>query len=225
MAELVRTALKRNYKIFGYERHEKIAGKDRDEIQADNIINYLEKSEAEKIIIYCGWYHAIESNDLKRGKSFWLAKYLKDETGIDPLTIYQDNFTEKTIENEHPVLQKKVFDEPAVFVNNKGEIVQLSEQVDIELVHPKTNYLNGRPSWLYQNEEYKNYFLDNKTVTLKYPFFMKAFNLGEHENGVPIDIVELKYKFDNKPLVLKKGRYVIHLANKKELQEFEIIVE
>jgi len=88
MGELVREAIDLNYKLFAYERTEKIKGMDRDEIQANNIINYLRNHPNGKMVILCGFHHAIESDLKKYGKYKWLAKHLKDETGIDPLTIY-----------------------------------------------------------------------------------------------------------------------------------------
>ena len=81
-----------------------------------------------------------------------MAKYIKDKTGIDPLTIYQDNFTEKFKENEHPVLRTLTIEEPSVFINVKGEIPRLTKQVDIEVIHPKTYTINGRPNWLYERD-------------------------------------------------------------------------
>lgn len=65
---------------------------------ADNIISYMNQNQVKKIIIHCGWHHASGNPIFKREKQLWLAKYLKDKTGLDPLTIYQDNFTEKITE-------------------------------------------------------------------------------------------------------------------------------
>jgi len=68
MGELVRDAIRLKYKLFAYERSKKIKGIDRDQIQADNIIRYLKKHPNEKVIIECGFHHAIESDLLKYGR-------------------------------------------------------------------------------------------------------------------------------------------------------------
>ena len=122
MAQFIRTALRNDYKLFAYEREKKVDDKDRDEIQADNIIRIMKANPNAKIVINCGWHHVIESDELKYGKYFWMAKHIKEKTGIDPLTIYQDNFTEKIIYNEHPVLKTLSITEPSVFVDENDKI-------------------------------------------------------------------------------------------------------
>ena len=225
MAQFIRTALRNDYKLFAYEREKKVDDKDRDEIQADNIIRIMKANPNAKIVINCGWHHVIESDELKYGKYFWMAKHIKEKTGIDPLTIYQDNFTEKIIYNEHPVLKTLSITEPSVFVDENDKIMRFSEHVDVEVVHPKTSYINGRPNWLIQNEDCRYYSLDHEKIDIDYPLFAKAYLLEEYEIGVPIDIIEIKHEFDRKPLVLEKGRYKLHITNKSEELALEIVVE
>ena len=208
MGELVRTAIDLNYNLFAYERSAKIKGKDRDEIQADNIIKYLKSNPKSKIIIVCGFYHAIESNFIKRGTSYYMAKYLKEKLEIDPLTIYQDNFTEKFIENEHPILKTKKISEPSVFVDESGVLVKISNNVDFEIIHPKTIYINGRPNWLYETDQYKPVEIKLENIEVNFPVIVSAFPF-EEINSVPVDRIELKHKDDHKVLVLKNGKYRI----------------
>jgi hypothetical protein len=215
MASLVRNAIKSGYKLFAYERQEKVPGKDRDEIQCDNVLRYVEKSGVKKLIIHCGWHHVNESDELKRGRAHWLAKYIKDKTGEDPLTIYQDNFTEKMMENGHPFLQDQYLKVPAVFMDPNGDIHSLTDQVDVEVIHPRINYRNGRPSCLYQDDRYQTYFPDRVPEKIGFPLFLKAFIPGEQSEGVPVDIVEWKHPHMKKPLVLPPGDYVIQLDDKQ----------
>jgi len=224
MGQLVRKAIELDYNLFAYERFERIKGMDRDEIQADNIIKYLNQHPDEKVIILCGFHHAIESDILKRGKYNWMAKHIKDKIGIDPITIYQDNFTEKIIENEHPILSKINIANPSVFIDNKGNIAQLTAHVDIEVIHPKTAYKNRRPEWLYEDNSYKAVKIKKDIGELKYPFIASAFKIGE-ENGVPIDIVELKHQYDNNSFVLGPGNYSVRLFDGEHEMEFELSVD
>ena len=225
MGDLIRTAKGNGYILFGYEREKKDPNISRDEIHANNVIKYMENHPANKVILLCGWYHAIESELLERQKSTWMARYLKLNYSIDPLTIYQDNFTEKVLQNEHELLAELQIEEPSVFVDDRDQIVRLTDKVDIEVIHPKTTYVNGRPGWLYQDQSYKEYKLDKKLIDMEYPLFLRAYLPGEEKDGTPVDVVELKEKYDQRRLILRPGKYVIRIDNKLEERDVEIVVE
>ncbi len=224
MAELVRNAIELDYILFAYERSEKIDGKDRDEIQADNIIRYIEDNPNSKIVIVCGFHHAIESDIRKRERFYWMAHYLKRKLGVDPLTIYQDNFTEKFIENEHVVLKQLCISEPSTFINQEEELVKISAHVDIEVVHPKTTYINRRPSWLYKDEDYKPVKVKLNRQAQNFPIIVSAYRTNE-TSAVPIDRIELKHKYDTKELVLKKGKYRIEVYDGANSEAYFTTVE
>jgi len=219
MGNLVRDAIRLNFNLFAYEGGRKVPGKDRDEIQADNIIQYIKQNPNEKIIIYCGWHHAVESDTIKRGTAHWMAYYLKEKTGIDPLTIYQDNFTEKYIENEHPILEEIDIDKPSVFIDENNQVYRCSDHVDMEIIHPKTTYRNGRPSWLYRNDAYKPVKIKIRDFNVDLPAIIAAYPLNE-ENSVPIDRIELKHKFNLKVLVLPLGEYRIEIFDGENRIEY-----
>lgn len=224
MGELVRDAISVGYNLFAYEKMGRDkSGRDRDEIQADNIIRYLQNNPQTKIVILCGFHHAIESDWLKRNKYFWMAKHLKDKAGIDPLTIYQDNFTEKINFNQHPILKELSITEPSVFVDASKQIIQVTDHVDIGIIHPMTSYKYGRPHWLFQNDDYKAVKpkLEDEAI---YPVLVSAHRVGE-VNAVPVDCIELKYQYDNKHLVLPKGQYTVKLLDAEKELSYDIIVE
>ncbi len=218
MGQLVRNALLHGYRPFAYERSERIKGKDRDEIQADNIIQYLEANPEARIIILCGFHHVIESNLIKRKNAYWMANYLKKKTGINPLTIYQDNFTEKFSENEHPLLTIISISQPSMLVDKDSIPVKLSNNVDIEIIHPRTTYKEGRPTWLYKNAGYLSYPVKLKE-NARYPIIVSAYPIDE-KGGVPFDRIELKHKNQHKALVLKSGTYRITIFDGKSTSEY-----
>ncbi len=224
MAELIRSAKRNQYTIFGYEE-EQTQQNDRDENHADNVIQYLTDTDAEKIILLCGWHHAIESDLLKKGKSYWMAKRLKDRVGTDPLTIYQDNFTEKIVFDEHDLLFSIKGTTPLAFVDHKGQVVRLTDHVDIEVIHPKTRYINGRPHWLYQSDLHKSYAVDKDWIEIDYPVFLMAYNMEEGSASTAVDIIEMKDRFDQKSLILTPGKYLLVVDNKERRQEKEITIE
>lgn len=221
MAHLLRKALEQGYTPFAYERVNKIGGKDRDEIQADNIIKYLEDKPDAKIILVVGYYHAVESNLSKRGNAHWLAYYLKTKMGIDPLTIYQDNFTEKRIYPQHEVLDRQNMTEPQVWVDN-GKLASITPHVDIEIIHPKTEHLYGRPNWL---------GVDRKNIPLQhldelgYPTMVKAYFHNEYPNGVPIDMFEVHNSLDTKQLLLPKGVFKVVYEGPRDTIQSDIIYD
>lgn len=220
MSRLIRTAIHKGYQIFGYERTYRSETKDRDEIQAENIIRYLKNNPEGKCIIHCGWYHAIESDTIKRRNSFFMAKYLKDKTGVDPLTIYQDNFTEKVLETEHYLLEEIDVTTPSILLDNSGQLIRFSPHVDLQIIHPKTHYRKGRPNWLFENESVL-YELPFDSIQIKTPFFLAAYR-PTREDGTPVDIVEIKHRFTRLPLVLLPGDYKIKLFNRKESKSFDL---
>lgn len=222
MNKLIISARQTGFRLFGYEAISRNATKDRDEIQADNIIKQIRKHPNSKFIILCGFHHAIESDMIKRGDSYWMAKYLKEKTGIDPLTIYQDNFTEKFIENQHPILRSLLINEPSVFTNKSGNLVRLTDHVDIEVIHPRTYNFNGRPHWLYETQS-NSIEVDNPE-DLKFPRIVAAYK-DNLENSVPFDQMELKHKYDRKYLVLERGSYRIVITDGKNNHEYIRVVE
>ena len=219
MGDLIRTALKSGYKPFAYEESAKVDGRDRDEVQADNIIKYLDSNPGARIVIFCGFHHAIESDMIKRRSSNWMAKYLKDKTGVDPLTIYQDNFTEKFVENEHPCLNQLNVAVPSVFTDSRGKIIKFSENVDIEIIHPITTYRNGRPDWMYEEGEFKSVPIKIDRNSTIFPVIVSASISGE-EDGVPLDRVEIRYPYDQKVLALRKGEYIIRIFDGEGYTEY-----
>jgi len=223
MANLVRVAIRQGYQLFSYERSEKIKGKDRDEIQADNIIRYLSANPKSKLVIVCGFHHAVESDRIKRGEAYWMAKYIKDRTGIDPLTVYQDNFTEKIIHNQHPSLLVHELEEPSVWVDEMGQVASVSAEVDIEVMHPRTHYKNGRPHWLYKTTAHQAVELEIDSEELQYPLIASAYPAGQ-EDSVPLDRVEVKHKYDQRVLVLLPGIYTLVLFDGEHTKSLECIV-
>lgn len=221
-AHLVRSALGKGYQLFSYEGRS-TKEKDRDDFQAEHIIEYLRKHPDEKVVIFCGFYHAIEGDYRKRKNSYWMARNLKSELGIDPLTIYQDHFTEKVAENEHPLLRKYTKDEIGIALDPEGNIINWSDNVDIEVIHPKTRYMTGRAHWLYRNGKRSAVKIDHPEEG-DYPFLVSAYYDGE-EDGMPVDIIEIKSKYQPINLVLPKGSFTIVYDNKTVQTKKAILVE
>ena len=224
MANLVRTALELGFEIFGYESTER--KKERDLQQAININRFIDAHPKGKVVIHCGWYHAIESDYPKRKSDNYMAYHLKRMTGIDPLTIYQDALSEKQILPESPLYKMVKAESTSVLVNKEGTIfngIDNRNHFDILIYHPRTKYLKNRPNWLLDIKGNKAVKIKKRKISkIQYPIIVKAFANKENRNATPIDQIELKDRKDSTPLVLKKGIYRMLLID-KDRNEVEYI--
>ncbi len=214
MGSLVRAAIEIGFEVFGYERVESINGElERDLAQAINIERYRKAHPEGKILIHCGWYHAIESGRTKYETDNWMAYHLKQRTGVDPFTIYQDVLCEKRALAESPYYSLVEAEETSVLVNEKGELFG-NEHFDVLLYHPRTRYTKNRPNWLLDIAD--NQFVPIRKKYLKglnFPILVKAQVAKEGVNAVPMDIVELESVASETALVLPKGTYNIVLMS------------
>ena len=110
-------------------------------------------------------------------------------------------------------------------MDKDGTIASLSPQVDIEIIHPKTTYINGRPSWLRQHDFSREFYFEDIPADIDYPLLLMAFIPGEEKMGVPVDIFEMKDRYDRKPLLLVPGNYVIRIFNKAKTIDKAISLE
>ncbi|MDR1544888.1 MAG: hypothetical protein LBS50_10915 [Prevotellaceae bacterium] len=77
LANLIRNAYHKGFKIIGYEDY----SKDREQRQAENIYNQTLKNDKDaKVMVYCGYQHI---------DTAWMAGKFQKISGIDPLTIDQ----------------------------------------------------------------------------------------------------------------------------------------
>lgn len=224
MGELVRTALQCNYTLFAYERIRKVPGKDRDEIQAANVVQYLQKNPGQKVVLLCGLHHAIESDLEKYPGVHWMAHIVKKQTGIDPLTIYQDHFTEKFVLPSHPALSNLPISQPSVWVDADGALPALSNQVDIEVIHPLTVYEWGRPTWLMEHNDYQWVDIPRDSIEA-YPSIVSAYREDEFDRGVPIDIIELHFPKDPRKLALPPGAYILLFSHEGKQKKVYLNLE
>lgn len=150
MSNMIREAIDMGFEIFGYERA--IGGEERDVRQAKNILRFMGDHPGSKVVIHCGWYHAIESNYPKREDTYYMAHIIKQLSGIDPLTIYQDALSERLLDAESPYYKMVKSEDVSVLLNDEGEVYNGKageDHFDILVYHPRTKYRKNRPDWLY----------------------------------------------------------------------------
>jgi 16S rRNA U1498 N3-methylase RsmE len=221
---LVREALEIGYTLFPYET--KISGsgiESREKEQAKYIQKVIQSKPNEKFLIHCGFDHNLEGIHPTWGNT--MASRLTEYTGINPLTINQVVYSEKSKpEFNNPLLKALSIIESSVIIdknNNSLKYEKGSAWSDIAVFHPNTEYIDGRPNWLFENGN-KNVSISLTDIQIQFPVMVLAFKKGEDINlAVPVDITELENKTDNCNLGLKKGTYEIIVTNGKQSFKFE----
>ena len=224
---LVRNALEIGYNLFAYENMENGGGKLREIEQAKNIKKIIDSKPTEKFLIHCGFDHALEGTHNSWEKA--MAGRLTEYTGINPLTINQVVYSEKSDPKfNHRFLKALDVKEPTILIdkdNNPLKYVRRDAWTDIAIFHPNTEYINERPNWLFENGN-KNIPIVLTDIQIEFPVMVLAFKKGEDLNlAVPIDINEVESQTENCNLGLKTGTYDIVVTNGKESVKFEQTVK
>jgi hypothetical protein len=225
---LIREALEIGYNAFAYERIGTYFGKDREIGQARNIQKEMESRPNEKFLIHCGFDHAMEGSYPFWGKA--MAARLKEYTGIDPLTINQEEYSEKSNSKfNHPLLKAIEPEESAVLIEKNSKMPLRYERgeawTDLAVLHPNTQYLNGRADWLFTREN-KNVSVEIMDIPVEYPAMVLVFKQGEDlKEAIPVDITELVNNTEECHLALPKGIYEIVVMDGKQSYKFEKVVK
>lgn len=218
---LIYNALKIGFRLFPYEAEGN--NKEREIGEAKNIFDFMQKNKEGKYLIYCGYEHAYEGTHKSWEKT--MAGRLSDLTGINPFTVDQTQFSEKSnLKYNEPLLRLVNNNVPVVLKDQNEGIYNDSDKklyTDIKIIHPVTKYIKNRPDWMLR-ENRKLYKIPVSKIST-YPVMVFAYRKGEYEqNGIPADILELKTPKESRFLILNKGNYDIVIKDKeyKVLQRF-----
>jgi len=224
---LVREALEIGFNVFPYEQTSGSNGKPREIEQAKNISEIIKQKPNDKFLIHCGFDHSLEGIHGSWEKA--MAGRLKEFTGIDPLTINQVVYSEKSEPDFNNRFLKAINPkESIVLVDNENEPFRYQRGQawsDIAILHPTTNYINNRPDWIFSigNKKTK---IDLSQIEISYPLLIMAFKKGEEINkAVPVDIYEVSDKTENCFLGLPKGNYTVVMTNGTESIKFDKTVK
>ena len=215
---LIYAALQIGFTLFGYESTGGENGKEREIAQAKNIVNFIKQNPHGKVLIHCGHDHVIKGTPNNPTWEKAMAGRLKEYIQINPFTIDQTQFAEKSERKyNHPYIAMVNKDFPVVLIDKNGNLFngeKGNDQVDIRIIHPETQYVNNRPKWLLSVGNRKEYHLEKSKIT-QYPLLVLAYRKNEFENnGVPADIIEV-FENENIPsLILDKGDYEIIMKDR-----------
>ncbi|KAA2224491.1 hypothetical protein [Chryseobacterium sediminis] len=215
-------ALKMGFKLFPYEAEGN--NKEREIGEAKNISDFMQQNKDGKYLIYCGYQHAYEGIHKSWEKT--MAGRLSDLTGINPFTIDQTQFSEKSLLKYNEPLLRLVNNTVPVILKDENQIIYNGEDkelyTDIKIIHPVTKYIKGRPDWMLK--ENRKFYKIPAAQLSTYPVMVFAYRKGEFEQkGIPADIIELNNSKDSRFLILDKGNYDIVIKDKeyKVIHKFE----
>jgi hypothetical protein len=209
---LVREALSIGYKVIPYEAKISPDYTPRDGEQARNIYNATLKNDSiGKVIIHAGYSHISEFPGVDYKPMGFQLGQLVDQPIF---TIDQQEMTELSDDKVLNAYYRYAvntfkFNEPVVFLSSTGiPLTDPTAGVDVEVYHPRTTYIKGRPSWLL-SEEYRLYDLSPEILTFK-GNLIQATIQNEDPLSVPVDQIVIK---EGNALILKKGNYSLHIID------------
>ncbi len=225
---LIREALEIGFTLFAYEKPGVGSGYPRELGQAQNIQAIINSNPKAKILIHCGFAHAYEGNYKPWGKA--MASHLKELTGIDPLTINQVEYSERSRkEYNSPLYNALNVKKSSVLIDKEGQAMKFikgAAYTDLAVIHPPTSYIGYRASWLFNNGV-KKLELNLSSIDIDYPIMVLAFVKGEDiAKAIPVDLVEVDHNTENVQLALKPGKYSIVVVNRENMaKQFNVSVK
>ncbi len=237
--QLLERVIELDYKLVPYEKEKKVPdGEDpirfRETSQAKNLIERaLNKHPDSKIIIHVGYSHAREIPD--NAGNIWMAKVLKDQTGIDPLTISQTRNKNAGCIVKNPKSKNALdykYSLPNMGVNEPASY----HGFDIQLFPGETKYYKGRPIWLKEiGRKFvdipKSLHFDDKWVLLEARLVGETepeFDLPAKEtisaSYIPVDKVLVRPGEDI-ALALPSGKYKIIALDENDKMVGNAIIE
>lgn len=226
-ADLVREALNIGYKVVAYEfansscdyvRTPDLCQNEREENQAKNLVQKIFRIDQNaKVFVHAGYGHIDETGGSQSFPWIPMARYFKDLTGIDPLTIDQVDMTEHSAKQ----FEKAEYTEVMKHFNPSDTVVLRASETgvfwtgmpghyDLQVFSPRSNS-PGRPAWLRQIPSRRPYAVSSDMCS-KMPCLVQAYRADEAHVGESIPFDQIVFWTEGeKELLLKSGDYVLRI--------------
>ena len=215
--ELIRTALRLGFEVVKYESGGPPSK--REPGQARNLAERVFAVDPEaRLVVHLGYGHNRESADSAGGAGA-MAFHFAAKTGIDPLTIDQTVFTERSTRDlEHPLYAELCGDHedaaPVVLVDTSGGLwSEPGGNRDVTVCHPRTRLEQGRPTWMALGGSRKPIAIDPEFCGEVSPCLVEARWHTEAANAIPADRIEVRTDAPRPVLLLPEGRFRIEASS------------
>jgi hypothetical protein len=222
--ELMRKAIEMGFTLVSYEDTAAAVhnANQRDSVQAANLYKVLQKDSTAKILVHASYAHISKKKQadgyIPMGLAFWRL------SGIEPLTIDQTDMTEESNFGYGRVIYQayttkfKITEPSIALLNNAPVNVTDKDLYDLCVIHPPTQWLDGRPNWLGLGGTRRPTYIKSTSNAV---FLVQAYYQQEIDNNdntpwqlVPADQTYTPGGRDGlgKPrylLYLRKGKYKI----------------
>ena len=224
-ADFLRQSLALGYRPVSYETTRtnyasdpKVAQGQREKDQADALLRRAVTAyPKQKILIYVGEHHAAERPIAAEGGGVrMMADYLKETSGIDPLTIDQAGLSPLPMNRPdvdlYAIADKKAPRQSMVLMRRGQPLTVglLAGSVDLQVVHPPLALVHGRPSWLHEMGRITSP-VPRRLLPAKGSRLIQAFLAADGNDAIPVDQVLATADGPAPWLMLPHGpiRYVI----------------
>lgn len=211
---LIREALRIGYTMIPYETQSGNRGAARDQDQARNIYRQtLQGDKKGKVLVHAGYGHISETGDSNYQP---MGMQLRQISGQDVLSVDQESmsglndpgkmhhyyrYADSAFHLTHPTVFLNEKEEPVIDPINTGGI-------DIQVYHPSTRFINGRPDWMMDGGKVKVPLPES--INSYQGHLIRAIREGEQPDAVPVD----QFVTDGeKPLILPEGNYLLQIVD------------
>lgn len=210
-ANLLLYAQELGFQLVSYDYDFEVEGTtaEREESGARNLREkiFTQNPDA-KAIIHVGYNHINEEG--------WLAHYLKESLGLDPLTINQTEIGEKSEQQYESesyawIIYNHAFDAPIVLLNEAGEFWSASpNEYNVNVIWPRTEYTQSRPEWARLGRKLKP--ADPTWCQETFPCTIAVY-AGSADDEVPTDRIVLLTAQDTAGVFISPSSSKIEVAN------------
>jgi len=218
-ADFLRQSLALGYRPFAYESTgfdrsdgaaERIAR--REQAQAENLAQILERNPHAKLLVFVGYGHLMETPRVTpEGRLEWMAARLKRLTGLDPLTIDQTLFdeTQATDRAYRALLEPRLGRRPAIPFLGGAPLLggRYGSGVDLQVVHPPLRLVRGRPDWMRRIGR-RRVEIPRRLLPVSGRRLVQAFVAEEPDDAIPLDQIVVETGRPAPPLMLPRGHRV-----------------
>ncbi len=228
--DLIRKALELGYTVIPYESQGGDESQyEREAAQARNLVDRILKNDPEaKLVVHAGYGHIYE-----RATPEWtpMALLFTQLSGIDPLTVDQAVMSEHSRPRYETASYREALttfniDRPTVFECAGEPWVSPGNEglYDLTVFLPRSEYVNGRPTWLSLGGERTPYLLPADICRSRLRCLVQARFADESQDAVPVDQLEVRKKTSRAALMLPGGRFAVRVLdiNANSIAEFEI---